>query len=97
MMFVVALIACALIGWFVPRLIIARMASAAGAVIGCVVALALGAAAVWLLAQASGALGLGDARAEFDRGFNAWKFMLLLAPAAALDARRRQKGKDDAN
>ncbi|MEM8753062.1 MAG: hypothetical protein AAGF90_08805 [Pseudomonadota bacterium] len=92
MTFLAALVACGVIGWFVPAVAVKRMPSTLGAVLGVVAALALGAGAVWLTAQAAAALGSGDARAAFDRGFNAWKFMILLAPAAALHARRAQGG-----
>ncbi|MEL6794695.1 MAG: hypothetical protein AAFP78_14640 [Pseudomonadota bacterium] len=88
MTFVLAFIACALIGWFVPAYAAQRMPGAGGLIFGVGAALILGAAAVWLAAQATGLTG-ADPDAEFARGFNAWKIMILLAPASALSARRR--------
>lgn len=83
-----------LIGWLVPPLVVARMPSKAGFALGCIAALALGAAFIWLGAQAAEALGVEEHRSAFDRGFNAWKIMLLLAPASALHARRKMTEKD---
>lgn len=93
MTFIAAIIACALIGWFVPGMVVTRIGGTAGFLIGVAAALALGAAAVWLAAQAAGAMG-ADPAVEFDRGFNAWKFMILLAPASALAARRKTDAGD---
>ena len=78
-----------LIGWFVPPMIVTRMPSKAGFVLGCIVALGIGAAFIWLGAQAAEALGIEEHRSAFDRGFNAWKIMLLIAPASALHTRRK--------
>lgn len=78
------------IGWFVPRLVVERMASTTGVVVGSLAALVLGVVVIWVGSQAFAAAGIGDAQTEFDRGFNAWKIMLLLAPASALTARRAQ-------
>lgn len=84
-----------LIGWFVPAAIVARMPSGAGFVLGCVAALGLGAAFIWIGAQAAEALGIEEQRSAFDRGFNAWKIMLLIAPASALAARRKINAGDN--
>lgn len=78
-----------LIGWFTPAAIVARMPTGAGFAIGCAAALLLGAAFIWLGAQAADALGVEERRSAFDRGFNAWKIILLIAPASALAARRK--------
>ena len=90
MTFVIAFLACAAIGWFVPAFAVRKAPGALGVILGVGGALILGVGAVWLAAQATGLTG-ADPEAEFARGFNAWKFMILLAPAAALNARRRQK------
>lgn len=80
------------IGWAVPRAVVRRMRSRWSVLWGAVAALALGAGLIFAAAEAVEALGLGEARAEREAALNAWKIMLLLAPAAALDARRRQSG-----
>ncbi len=78
-----------LIGWLVPPLIVSRMPSKVGFALGCITALALGAAFIWIGAQAAETFGIEEHRSAFDRGFNAWKIMLLIAPASALAARRK--------
>ena len=83
-----------LIGWLVPPLIVTRMPSKAGFVLGCAAALGIGAAFIWLGAQAAEALGIEEHRSAFDRGFNAWKIMLLIAPASALHTRRKMSEGD---
>lgn len=84
-----------LIGWLVPPLIVSRMPSKAGFALGCIVALAVGAAFIWLGAQAAEAFGIEEHRSAFDRGFNAWKIMLLIAPASALNTRRSMSEEDN--
>ena len=84
-----------LIGWLVPAAVMARAPSTMGAVIGCVAALALGAGFIWLGSHAVGALGLEDQYEAWQRGFNSWKIMLLIAPASALAARRKLNAKED--
>ncbi len=83
------------IGWFVPRLVMDRVALRYPILMSSAVACALGAAVIWIGAQAAGTLGLGDAQTEFDRGFSAWKIMLFLAPAAALH-RQKQRASEGA-
>lgn len=88
--FIVATLA---IGWFVPRLVMDRVSVRYPILVSAAVACALGAAVIWLGAEAAGALGIADAQTEFDRGFSAWKIMLFLAPAAALH-RQKQRARD---
>ncbi len=83
-----------LIGWFVPPIIVSRMPSNVGFALGCAAALALGAAFIWAGAQAAEVLGIEEHRSAFDRGFNAWKIMLLIAPASALHIRRKMTAGD---
>ena len=78
-----------LIGWFAPPIIVNRMPSTKGVILGSILALGLGAAFIWLGAHVAEMLALEERRSAFDRGFNAWKIMLLLAPASALAARRK--------
>ncbi|MEL7466401.1 MAG: hypothetical protein AAFN79_20175 [Pseudomonadota bacterium] len=94
MTLVLALFACAAIGWLVPAYAVRRISGALGMIAGIGGALLLGAAAVWLIAKSAGLSG-ADFDAEFARGFNAWKIMILLAPASAITERRRLT-KDDA-
>ena len=84
-----------LIGWFVPASIVSRMPSGAGFALGCAAALGIGAAFIWIGALAAESLGVEEHRSAFDRGFNAWKIMLLIAPASALAARRRATAGDN--
>ena len=91
MLLALFILAIILIGWFVPAAVVARIPGGAGVVLGCAAALLLGAGVIWLGAQAAEALGVEESRSAFDRGFNAWKIMLLIAPASALAARRRIK------
>jgi hypothetical protein len=39
-------------------------------------------------------LRIEEHRSAFNRGFNAWKIMLLIAPASALSARRKMTAGD---
>lgn len=77
------------LSWVVPALAARRFPTSAGVSIGVVLALALGVVFIWLVAEAAGGLGLADPAVEFERGLNAWKIMLLLAPAVGLHVRRR--------
>jgi len=78
-----------LIGWLVPPLFVSRMPSKVGFALGCIAALALGAAFIWLGAHAAEALGIEEYDPAFENGFNSWKIMLLIAPASALHTRRK--------
>ncbi|MEM9043773.1 MAG: hypothetical protein AAGC81_03690 [Pseudomonadota bacterium] len=89
MTLVIFIIAVILIGWFAPRLVVDRVDGSAGIWLGSIAALLVGVGVIWLGAQGAEIAGLGDAKTEFDRGFNAWKIMLFIAPAAALHRRRQ--------
>lgn len=91
MILTVFILAVLLIGWFVPRPIVGRVDGAAGIWAGSLVALLCGVGSIWAGATAVEAMGLGDAKTEFERGFNAWKIMLFIAPASALHRRRRDQ------
>ena len=82
------------IGWLVPQLLVPRLPGGMAVIASSVIALALGAGFVWLGGKTVDALGIEDADSAISRGFNAWKIMLLVAPASALQARRRLTGKD---
>ena len=45
------------------------------------------------MAEAEGALTGADSKSAFESGFNAWKLLIFLAPAAGLHF-RRQAAKD---
>ncbi|GAA0312658.1 hypothetical protein [Rhodovulum strictum] len=88
MVLVVFILLSILIGWFVPRLLVRRIPGRLAVPVAILAALALGAGAVWLGAQGFDLAGIEDADSAFARGFNAWKIMLLVAPASALQTRR---------
>ena len=80
------------IGWVVPRAVVRRLGSGWAVVWGTLLALAIGAGCVFGGAYLVAVLGGADAKTEAESALNAWKIMLLLAPAAGLDAWRRQRG-----
>ena len=90
MVMAVMIVGVILIGIIAPRWVVARMPSGLGVMVGCSIALILGAAFVWLAAAGFDLLGIEERGSAFDRGFNAWKIMIFLAPAAALALRRVQ-------
>ncbi|MEM7177871.1 MAG: hypothetical protein AAF503_09205 [Pseudomonadota bacterium] len=89
MTLVIFILAVILIGWFVPRAIIDHYRGRYAVVIASVVALMLGVGFIWAGAQIAAMLADYDAQTEFDRGVNAWKIMLLIAPASALHRRKQ--------
>ena len=89
MLLLIFIIGTLAIGWYVPQIFLNHARFRFAGVFAVVIALLLGALFIWLGAQVFGALGLGDPKTEFDRGFSAWKIMLLVAPASALQAVRR--------
>ncbi|MEM7270066.1 MAG: hypothetical protein AAF401_12560 [Pseudomonadota bacterium] len=90
MVMAVMILGTLLIGVFVPRMAVARMPSGLGVMVGCAAALALGAGFIWISAAAFNAIGVEETKSAFDRGFNAWKVMIFVAPAVALHMRRGQ-------
>lgn len=98
MTLVLGLIAVIPLGWYLPRMGHARLGGLVGAAIGVAAALILGFAAIFVLAQAVAALRGSEAKLEFEAGLNAWKLLILLAPASALNVRRqarRERGEDE--
>lgn len=93
MTLVLFIIAVVLIGWIVPRLVVDHYAGPVQILVASVVALAIGAGVIWIGAQVAEIVANYDAQTEFDRGFNAWKIMLLIAPASALHRRKQLAGK----
>jgi hypothetical protein len=77
------------LGILVPRLIVPRMPTGLGIVLGAAAALGLGFLVVLGVAEAVAALTGRDSKLEFESGFNAWKLLVFLAPAAGLHFRRR--------
>ncbi|SHL87829.1 hypothetical protein SAMN05443432_103240 [Roseovarius litoreus] len=88
MLFFVFIIGILAIGWYVPQAIVNNARFRFAALLAVLSALLLGALFIWTGSQIFGVLGFGDAKKEFERGFNVWKVMLFLAPAAALHAQR---------
>ena len=87
---VVSIIGTLAIGWYVPQVLIRSVRIPFVGLIAVICALLLGALFVWTSAQVVGVLDMGDARAAFERGFNAWKVMLFVAPASALQATKHK-------
>lgn len=93
MPFIFFLVGILLIGWFIPQAILWRANFKFAAFLAVVCALVSGALFIRLGAQIAGLIGIGDAAAEFERGFNAWKIMIFLAPASAIQAQSRKKNR----
>ncbi|MEM7671046.1 MAG: hypothetical protein AAF317_18295 [Pseudomonadota bacterium] len=93
MTLVLFILAVVLIGWGVPRLVVDHYPGPVQILVASVVALAIGAGVIWIGAQVAEAVANYDAQTEFDRGFNAWKIMLLIAPASALHRRKQLAGR----
>ena len=93
MLFIFFLVGILLIGWFIPQTIMRRANFRFAAVLAVVCALVSGALFIWMGAQIAGVMGIGDAATEFERGFNAWKIMIFLAPASAIQAKSRKKNR----
>ena len=91
MVLVTFIIVTLAIGAFVPQWLVPLLPENLAVAVVSIATLALGAAAVWVGAQIFAATGIEDAQSAFDRGFNAWKIMLRLAPASALHAVRKLK------
>ena len=77
------------LGVLVPKWIVGRMPSALGIALGAAVALGLGFGVVMGVAEGVAAMTGADAKLEFESGFNAWKLLVFLAPAAGLHFRRQ--------
>ncbi|MEM7671358.1 MAG: hypothetical protein AAF317_19910 [Pseudomonadota bacterium] len=72
------------VGWFVPLWLQPYVPAKSFVLISSLAAIVAGVAATFALAQLLGITGIADAGEEWERGFNAWKIILLWAPAAAL-------------
>ena len=77
------------LGVLVPRLIVPRMPTGLGVLLAAAAALGLGFLVVLGVAEAAAALTGRDSKLAFESGFNAWKLLVFLAPAAGLHFRRR--------
>ena len=77
------------LGVLVPKWVVGRMPSALGIALGAGLALASGFAVVMGVAEAVAAVTGADAKLQFESGFNAWKLLVFLAPAAGLHFRRQ--------
>lgn len=89
MVIAVFIMICLLIGWAGPRFLVPVLPSGMAVVLASVITLAAAAGAVWVGAQFFGMAGIEEAGSAFDRGFNAWKILLLMVPAVALHTSRR--------
>ena len=88
MVLVAFILVTILVGWAVPRLLVPRLPAGVAVVAASLAALAIGVGVIWLGAQIFDAAGVEEAGSAFERGFNAWKIMLLIAPAVAIHTRR---------
>ena len=91
MIFLACIIGTIVIGWFVPKPVLRFLPGRRGMITGVLAALAAGVGFIWLAAAFGEAVGYGPSGQEFERGFNAWKIMILWAPAAALHHQRKMK------
>lgn len=84
------------LGVLIPKWVVGRMPSGLGIALGAGLALGVGFGVVLGVAEAVAALTGADAKLEFEGGFNAWKLLVFLAPAAGLHFRRQAQkaGKD---
>ncbi|MEM8793581.1 MAG: hypothetical protein AAGE80_18325 [Pseudomonadota bacterium] len=72
-----------------PRPLVERIGGSKGIWIASIATCIVGAAVIYAGAYGAEALGIADAKTEIDRGINAWKIMLLVAPASAMHRRRQ--------
>ena len=77
------------LGVLIPRLVVRRLPNGAGVALAVLITLAAGAGVVYAAAPLLGALKGTDPKLEFETGFNAWKLLIFLAPAAAIHFRRK--------
>lgn len=89
MVIAVFIVLCIAIGWAGPRLLVPVLPPRAAVILASVITLAAAAGAVWMGAQLFGLAGIEEAGSAFDRGFNAWKILLLMVPAVALHTSRQ--------
>lgn len=94
MILVLAIVGVILIGWAVPGIGMRLVPGTAGMVIGVAAAWLLGFAYVWGAAVLTAQLTGADLKDEVEKAVNAWKLILLIAPAAALHRRRRAEPPD---
>ena len=77
------------LGLYVPKLIVGRLPSGFGILLGMAAALGLGFVVVLGVAEGVALATGADAKLAFESGFNAWKLLIFLAPAAGLHFRRK--------
>ncbi|MEM6439382.1 MAG: hypothetical protein AAF763_06795 [Pseudomonadota bacterium] len=95
MTLIICLILLVPLGVYLPKLAAERMPSTLGVILGAGAALLVGAGVVYVVAQSLAAATGADAKLAFESGFNAWKLLIFLAPAAGIHY-RRQAAKADA-
>jgi hypothetical protein len=84
MIFLIAIAGVGVIGWFGPALALRVGSGRLAAVAGVLAAWLIGFAYVYGAAYLTTSLFGGDLRDEVERSINAWKLILLIAPASAL-------------
>ena len=96
MTLVICLILLIPLGVFLPKAAVERMPTTLGVILGAGAALLIGAGVVYAVAQALAAATGADAKLAFESGFNAWKLLIFLAPAAGIHYRRQAAKADGA-
>ena len=89
MTIVICLVLLIPLGLLAPKLVVERLPSGLGVLLGAALALGLGFGVVHLVAQGMALAAGADPKLAFESGFNAWKLLLFLAPAAGLHFRRK--------
>ncbi|MEM1313222.1 MAG: hypothetical protein AAGI51_01615 [Pseudomonadota bacterium] len=89
MTLIICLILLIPLGIYLPKLAAERMPTTLGVILGAGAALLLGAGLVYGVAQVLAAVAGADAKLAFESGFNAWKLLIFVAPAAGIHYRRQ--------
>lgn len=96
MTLIICLILLVPLGVFLPKMAVERMPTTLGVILGAGAALLVGAGVVYVVAQVLAAAAGADAKLAFESGFNAWKLLIFLAPAAGIHYRRQAAKAADA-
>ena len=88
MTLIICLILLVPLGVAAPKVVVRRMPTTFGVVLGVALALGLGAVVVWLVATGVATATGADSKLAFESGFNAWKLLIFLSPAAGIHYRR---------
>ena len=87
----IAIVLMLVVGWYLPVLGRRFLGGRKGVWIGGALALAATIGVAWIVGTGVAAIMGDSAREEFDKGFNAWKLMILYIPAVCLHLSRKDK------